>query len=72
MDVGNLNECDSNAKQKLKKAIRKANISKFSIESCFLWFSAVIFVTELIIGNYLQLNFHQKLILTSKWAFIIV
>lgn len=59
MDVGNLNGPDRNAKKKLKKSVCNANISQFSIETYFVWFSIIIFITELIVGKLFPLKNHQ-------------
>lgn len=51
MDVGNLNVSDRKGNNKPKKSVCNAVVSQFSIETYFIWFSTLIFITELIVGE---------------------
>lgn len=58
MDVGNLNATDHrNNKNKPKMSVCNAAISQFSIETYFIWFSTLIFITEVIVGECFSCKF---------------
>lgn len=67
MDVRNLNENDRPTGNKFVNCSSFINHStQFSIETYFVWFSALIFLTEVLIGECLsEVNLNFK-ILTSK------
>lgn len=54
MDVMNSNASNSSNRNNVKNTIFKAKIKRFSIEIYFMWFSALIFVTETFVGEYLD------------------
>lgn len=50
MDVRDLNE-RNHVKKKLNNHMCNTKISQFSIETYFIWFSALIFATEFVVGQ---------------------
>lgn len=50
MDVKDLNVRDRGPNKKFKKSISNGRITHFSIETYFIWFSLLIYATELIVG----------------------
>lgn len=55
MDVMNSNASDRVNKKKFKSPACNSNISRFSLEIYFIWFGALIFLTETFIGKLLGL-----------------
>lgn len=51
---------NSSGRTKTKKPVCNANISQFAIETYFIWFSALIFVTELTVDVWLAALYFQR------------
>lgn len=52
MDVMNSNVADRINQKKIKRSTLNAKIKQFSIEIYFMWFSALIFLTETVVGKF--------------------
>lgn len=52
MDVMNSNAADRPNQKKIKRSTLNTKIKQFSIEIYFMWFSALIFLTETIVGKF--------------------
>lgn len=57
MDVMNSNASNGSHKNNVKNTIFNTKIKRFSIEIYFMWFSALIFLTESIVGRYFHIDF---------------
>lgn len=59
--TANISANSNSGKIKTKKPVCNANISQFLIETYFIWFSALIFITELTVDVWLAaLYFHRQ------------